>query len=653
MPNSVPATQDASVSDLDAVVDALGGVQRPGQHQMVQAVAGAFQRAEHLLVQAGTGTGKSLGYVVPALRHSVTAQERVVISTATLALQNQLLSRDIPTAVNALSPRLPREPEVALLKGWQHYICLNKVHGGYPTEDQPTLFGAPEQDSASSASGLGQQVLRARAWAQETQTGDRDDLVPGVSDRAWRQVSVTARECIGSRCPMLNECFAEQAKRRAHEADVVVTNHAFVGLSVTGAPHVLPEYQAIVLDEAHDLVDRVTSAATASLSVSMVDQVAREARRGMALNPEDLDTAKQGLAVALAKLPDGTLPAELPNELMLALKSLGQSSRLLLSKLGKPTEEQLTAHRSVSAKLTDLFDLCDRLLALTASDVAWCAREFGGGEPTIYVAPLDVSQALRHNLLEEHTAVFTSATLSIGGAFEPAARAVGLHVKEQGETWRCLDVGSPFDYPNRAILYLPADLPTPGRDPVTEAQAELIAELLSASRGGALGLFSSRRAAQVAVELVRELTDLPILAQGDDQLGTLVSQFAADPYASLFGTMSLWQGVDVAGETNRLVIIDRIPFPRPDDPISSARARDVESRGGSGFALISLQYAAVRLAQGAGRLIRSDADRGVLAVLDPRIATRGYGRVLINTLPPMWRTSDRAVVMGALERLAP
>ena len=264
-----------SVEDLlDVAVEALGGLRREGQQQMAVAVAETIGKGEHLLVQAGTGTGKSLGYLVPAVRHAVLEDEHVIVSTATLALQRQIMTRDLPLVAKALEPHLPRTPTIALLKGWHNYVCVHKVAGGYPEDDAPTLFdvgehaGAAEHPSAGgSGENLGAQMVRLREWAEETDTGDRDDLVPGVTDRAWRQVSVASLECLGTRCPMLTECFPEKAKAASRDADVVVTNHAMLGIAASGSPNVLPEHQVLVVDEAHELTDRVTAQATSELSV--------------------------------------------------------------------------------------------------------------------------------------------------------------------------------------------------------------------------------------------------------------------------------------------------------------------------------------------------------------------------------------------------
>lgn len=670
---------------LDRAVEALGGRRRDGQLAMAEAVAAGVDAGEHLLVQAGTGTGKSLGYLVPAVRHAVLTGERVVVSTATLALQRQVMTRDLPLVAAAVAPLLPRAPQVALLKGWHNYVCLHKVAGGYPDEE-PALFDllptdragdhpAPDAEPGSGGPGdLGRQVLRLREWAEETTSGDRDDLEPGVTDRAWRQVSVTAMECLGSSCPLVDDCFPERARVLAREADVVVTNHAMLGIAAGGSPGVLPEHDVLVVDEAHELSDRVTAQSTVELSGPSVEQAARTVRRHGRVPTDELETAARDLAAVLVELPEGRFPGGLPEGVALAVGAVRDAARSLLSTL-RPEAGQSSSptadgglKMAASAALTVL-EIADRMTGDAAQDgrdVIWCARgeAFGrGAAPRLHAAPLAVSGLVRANLLAGRRAVLTSATLELGGSFDPLARAVGLDPAHRRDTagrddvpadaspWRGLDVGSPFDYPRSGILYVARHLPPPGRDGTSQAQLDEIAELVRAAGGATLGLFSSRRGAVAAAEAMRSRLDVPVLCQGDDQLPTLVRRFAEDEATCLFGTLSLWQGVDVPGPACRLVLIDRIPFPRPDDPVRAARTEAVEAAGGNGFMSVSATHAALLLAQGAGRLVRTDADRGVVAVLDPRLATARYGSFLLRSMPPFWRTTDPAIAREALARL--
>lgn len=641
---------------LDRAVERLSGARREGQHRMARAVADTLAGGEPLLVQAGTGTGKSLAYLVPAVHHAVTTGERVVVSTATIALQRQVVARDLPLVAEALAAELGRTPRTALLKGWQNYVCRNKLEGGYP-DDEPALFDTP----ASGTSDLGAQVLRVRRWAEESETGDRDDLQPGVSERAWRQVSVSRLECLGSRCPFVDECFPEAAREKAREADVVVTNHAMLALAATGNPGVLPEHDALVVDEAHELADRVTTQATAELSQAEVEHAARLASRHGGIPADELVAAGARLGAALAQLEDGRLRAGLPDELRVAVMLVRDALRTQLTALkpagGKPEDEAGT--KLAQAAVLELFEVAERMLVDPVpgkGDVLWVARgePERGGAPRLHAAPLAVAGLIAGGLFSERAVVLTSATLTLGGTFEPVARSLGLGPgADDGEpAWQGLDVGSPFDYAAQGIVYVAAHLPEPGREPATESQLDEIAELVTAAGGRTLGLFSSHRAARAAAEAMRERLDVPILLQGEDQLSTLVERFAAEETTCLFGTLGLWQGVDVPGRACTLVLVDRLPFPRPDDPVRSARAEAADRAGGNGFMQVSATHAALMLAQAAGRLIRTTEDRGVVAVLDPRLAKRRYGGFLARSMPPMWRTTDTETVRAALRRLA-
>lgn len=708
-----PDRVGTAVEDLlDEAVRALGGTRRDGQRTMALAVAHAIDSGEHLLVQAGTGTGKSLAYLVPAVRHAVLADERVVVSTATLALQRQVMTRDLPLVAEAVAPRLPRAPRIALLKGWHNYVCKHKLAGGYPVEEPASLFDVAEvaaDHPEARASELGRQVLAVREWAEETTTGDRDDLVPGVADRAWRQVSLTAMECLGQRCPMIGECFAEAAKKRAHEADVVVTNHAMLGIAAGGSPGVLPEHQVLVVDEAHELADRVTAQATAEVSAAVVLHAAQLARRHGHVDVEPLEGAGRAVAAALAEVPDGRLTDGLTPALGTAVALVRDAARATVSALRPAPGSQPDGGLTMAAStVTVLLEVAERVLndagqadARSRRDVLWCTREEvpgarGSGGPRLMAAPLDVAGLVRTHVLAGRSAILTSATLELGGSFLPLAITVGLSGADRvdqppagprgpvirgdadaadappaadgpdarsapgpstptgtpsRQPWRGLDVGSPFDHARAGILYIARHLPAPGREPATDAQLDEITALVEAAGGATLGLFSSRRAAVAAAEALRARLDVPVLCQGDDQLPTLVARFAADERTCLFGTLSLWQGVDVPGRACRLVVIDRIPFPRPDDPVRAARTDAVAAAGGNGFMAVSATHAALMLAQGAGRLLRAEDDRGVVAVLDPRLATARYGEYLARSLPPFWRSTDRATVLAALTRL--
>ena len=675
---------------LAAAVAAIGGSERPGQVAMAEAVRHAIESGEHLAVQAGTGTGKSLAYLVPAVRHAMTAESTVVVATATIALQRQLIDRDLPRLVTALKPLLGREPDFAILKGRRNYLCLHRQRGGFAAPDDPqdSLF---EPADSGPTSPLGRQVKRLHEWAEETETGDRDELVPGVPEAAWRQVSVSAQECIGAqRCPFGPRCFAEKAREAAGRAHIVVTNHALLAINATSDIDVLPPHDVVIIDEAHDLVDRVTSATTGELSGLAVDTAARRSARltespleGSPAVADGLRHAAAALSVDLADAPAGRMD-ELSDALTATLRSVHEAADACAKAVRANAEaleedpQRMGTLRMTLASLEDLYDVSGRILGAFGADVAgrdevvWLDRPYGDDSrrpPTLRVAPLEVGPVLRERLFRQHTVALTSATLALGGSFDPLAVQWGLSTAggatprdppaHGGEPsppyprgWTGLDVGSPFDHPRSGILYVARHLPPPGRDQLPEAYVTELQELIEAAGGRTLGLFSSMRAALQAADALRDRIAYPLLCQGDDVTAQLVRQFAEDEPTCLFGTLSLWQGVDVPGSSLQLVVIDRIPFPRPDDPLASARQRAVAARGGNGFMTVAAAQAALLLAQGAGRLLRTVTDRGVVAVLDPRLMTARYGGFLRTSLPPFWTTTDPALVRAALRRLA-
>ncbi len=658
---------------LAAAVTAVpGGVARPGQQRMATAVADAVANGEHLLVQAGTGTGKSLAYLVPALQ----VGGPVVVSTATLALQSQLVDHDLPRLCDAVEPLLGRRPTFAVLKGRHHYLCLAKLDSTGAEEPQQALFenaGAGGTTWLAEAGRLGKQIQRLRDWGLDTATGDRDELDPGVDDAAWRLVSMPARECVGAaRCSFGLECFAEASRERARGADIVVTNHSLLAVDMLAGRHIIPPHKLLVVDEAHELADRVSSVAQAELAAEAVDRTARRARS--LVEPEvfeALTEAADGLTVGLGETPAGRLVGELPPALHAACTMLDAAARAALESIGevKPDDPDGVAKQPARAVLEELSTTAQRLVAAKDEDVAWVEKpeRGGGGRRALVVAPLSVAGTLATHLYQERVVVATSATLTLGGSFDTIARSLGLfppnaggdgtsgdedEPDDAGPQWSALDVGSPFDYPRQGILYVAAHLPRPRESGLPDATADELVRLVSALGGRTLGLFSSRRAAERAAEVLRKRTTLEILVQGEESLPLLVRRFRDDPQTCLLGVMSLWQGVDVPGDACQLVVIDRLPFPRPDEPLAAARSQAVDAAGGSGFAAVSVPIAAVRLAQGAGRLVRSAGDRGVVAVLDSRLHTaRGYGNYLRRSLPPFWYTTDPEVVTGALSRL--
>ena len=632
---------------LHAAVTAVGGRERPGQVQMAQAVTAAIDKDEHLLVQAGTGTGKSLAYLVPAVAHAFDTGQPAIVATATLALQAQIVDRDMPRVADALTPLLGRRPTYALVKGRRNYVCLNKLEGGFPDEEDG-LLSVGQVDTGAGR--LGQEVVRLRAWALETDSGDRDELVPGVSERAWRQVSVSAHECLGSKCPFVAECFVERAREAAKDVDVIVTNHSFMAIDSFEGRQMLPEHDLLVVDEAHELVDRVTATITDELTGSMVMTAAKKAGR-LSENTKQLEEAGEFLSAALEPLEDGRLLG-LPDAVSLALARVRDTARVVQSDLKPaPGEEADGARQVARAAVDEVHENAERILEERDLDVVWLHHDQRRG-PVLRVAPMSVAMLVRDKIFTERTVVLTSATLELGGTFDAVAGTIGLR-GEGAPAWQGLDVGSPFDYPKQAIAYVAAHLPPPGRDGASDESLDEIEQLVRAAGGRTLGLFSSMRAAQTAAEVMRARLgdDYPVLCQGEDQISTLVRQFARDARTCLFGTLTLWQGVDVPGSSCQLVIIDRIPFPRPDDPLASARSQAIARMGGNGFMAVSATHAALRLAQGAGRLVRRADDRGVVAFLDSRMMTARYAGFLQRSLPPFWPTTDKAMVLAALARL--
>lgn len=588
---------------LDAAVEALGGETRRGQREMSDAVARSFGTGEHLLVQAGTGTGKSLGYLAPALSHlEANPNSRVIVATATLALQSQLAGSDIPAAVSAHRSVTGHEVRHAVLKGRTNYACLLRVRDGQGIE-QATLLGGEEvaealrSVAADHTSVTGAEVVALREWAEREADagglGDRDDA-PSHTAAAWAQVSVPTRECLGADCRYWTECFVERSRQIAREAPLVVTNHALVAIDAMHGGTALPEHELLVVDEAHELVSRVTGAASHELSPQQVERVAK---RCLSFLPDDLalEFLEQSdvLALALDEAPLERVQ-DPDSPVGLALARIRDVSRTVVSTMGEeePNEKQARA----AAK--EIFDVSAMMAAMKPEDVLHVSERERFGR-WLVISPLQVSWLIRDAILSRTPTVLTSATLKLGGDFDAIASSLGLRkderlpdevnrdeqddeqsVADDELRWRALDVGSPFDYPRQGILYVSKDLPRPGRDGITDEALAEIAELVWAAGGRTLGLFAAQRSAEAAARWVRaELPKHTILCQGDAQLPELTRRFIEEESASLFGTLSLWQGIDVPGDTCTLVIIDKIPFPRPDDPLMQARQRQVSEQG--------------------------------------------------------------------------
>ena len=658
-------------SALDAAVTAIGGQPRSGQIEMAEAVANALTDRHHLLVQAGTGTGKSLAYLVPALVHG----KKVLVATATLALQRQLVERDLPKIKAALDKELNRDISFAIYKGVGNYICLQKMNNA-PND--------PEAQAIFEVSTLEADAKRLRAWAQSANaTGDRDDA-PEVDRRVWAANSVSGRECIGAdECPSGSKCFAALAKSKAQTADIVVTNHTLLAIEIVDSHPILPERDAIVLDEAHEFMDRTTQAVTEEITAARVSRAANMARKHMPGKAGDaLFKASEKFAKAIGDYADdlkvdptkaGRLD-KLPAVLEAPLRAVKEGVSALTALISADSEiidpNSMAERARVKGALNEISQTATKLLKPGHTHVLWFEPTYS----TLYLAPLAVSDVLRGNLLTKTPVIATSATLTVGKSFDAIAKNIGFVIggkndeeNEEDESedddkammdpanLQILDVGSPFDFANQGMLYLPKDLPEPGRDGPSKEMLTELGELIEAAGGRTLALFSSWRGVEAADEHLRNVLaelKIPIITQRrGDSVGPLVEKFAKDERSILLGTISLWQGIDVPGSACTLVVIDRIPFPRPDEPVLSARAAEADAAGGSGFMQISLPRAALLLAQGTGRLIRSLDDRGVVAILDSRIVNKRYGSILLNSMPPFWRTSDGTVIKDALRRL--
>ena len=648
---------------LDVAVEAIGGSAREGQIEMAEAVANALTNRHHLMVQAGTGTGKSLAYLIPGIVHG----RKVLVATATIALQRQLVDRDLPAVVPALEKELGRDISYAIYKGVGNYICLQKMN----SEDVD-----PDTELVMEVSSLEKDAKRLIAWAKTPGvSGDRDDA-PEVDRRVWLANSTSGRECVGAdTCAFGSQCFAANAKAKAQTADIVVTNHTLLAIEIVDSHPILPERDCVILDEAHEFMDRATQAVTDELTSNRVLRAAAMARKFMpgklsdafhkAANDfhesmVDYGEDVKGDPTALGRLE------EIPQSLEFSIRKVMEAAKGITQFLAADDEiidtDALAERARVKGAVSEIATTAATLLKMGDGLVLWYEPTFS----TLYLAPLSVSDVLRENLLTKTPVIATSATLTVGKGFDSMAKSIGFIVNEEvsaelkdGEVdpanVQMLDVGSPFDFANQGVLYMPKHLPEPGRDGPSQDVLTELGELIDAAGGRTLALFSSWRGVEAAdLHLRKVLAELPIkiiTQKRGDAVGPLVDRFAKDETSVLIGTMSLWQGVDVPGNSCILVAIDRIPFPRPDEPVMSARASQADAAGGSGFMQVSLPRAALLLAQGTGRLIRSVDDRGVVAILDSRIVTKRYGSVLLNSMPPLWRTSEKGVVIDSLRRL--
>jgi ATP-dependent DNA helicase DinG len=633
---------------------------RRGQLQMAQAVEEALEEKRHLIVEAGTGTGKTLAYLLPVIRSG----KRVIISTGTKNLQEQLFFKDVPALERALFPEGDRKLSVCYMKGRNNYLCRKKL---FDLTDQPVLSGLEEIEHYRAIA----------AWEKTTQTGDRAELaeLPEAS-ALWHKLDARADTCLGQKCKEYDRCFITEMRRRAAESDIIIVNHHlfFADLSIKleaeGAPDagVLPECGAVIFDEAHELEDIAGNYFGISVSNLRMDELARDVEH--LLQREKLYTPQMSGAIQSVRersqLFFSLLPAnegrsafdsrreflEENGEEFLALSQSLYRLAAELEQLPQKPEEVFTLVRRAQQLQVQLGFVMENE---DPNTVFWIERrgfrgapgvparqrlpaeKHAGGRTNVYLqaTPIEVGQILRECLWSKlEASVLTSATLAVGGGFEYIRQRLGLdHARE-------LIVTSHFDYERQAILYVPPDLPDP-RTPQFAAEATgLVRRLLEITRGRAFVLFTSYAQMNDIYERLLGQLEYPMLKQGDAPKSALLEQFRLTPHAVLFGTSSFWQGVDVQGEQLSCVIIDRLPFAVPSDPVVAARVKAIDAGGGNAFFEYQVPSAVITLKQGFGRLIRSLHDRGLLALLDNRILKKQYGRVFVESLPRYSRTTD-------------
>ncbi|MDO5746337.1 MAG: ATP-dependent DNA helicase [Actinomycetaceae bacterium] len=636
---------------LDATVALIQGQTRSGQTTMSQLVAKTLEKKSCLIVQAGTGTGKSLAYLVPATLWAIDNNATVVVSTATLALQKQLFDIDIPQVAHVIEQQEGKTLTSAVLKGWRHYVCLHKIRSKtaapslFDTADIPNSEGS----GTDSANILGKEVQRIRDWAETSDTGERDELVPQVSNKAWSHASIESKECLADSCPFVDECFARQARKEAAHAHIVVTNHALLGIETMMPIRVLPSCDAIIIDEAHELVHSIRSQGTFELSQAYAASLAAGLEKHVQVDTSLLKRLIVAYGRIIEAYPEQVFP-ELPDDIRQAVKALADCLRTIVCDIAVPDngdETQMAVTRQARSAVEELMTRCEDIAMASADTHGMWLRIDQSMNRYVTIAPLQVGTYMATNLFDDKPVVLTSATLRVGGSFDHIARECGVHSYESE------DVGTPFAYDKQAILYCPSHIPAPAQSGISSEALDECERLIQASDGGALCLFSSYQACEQAAEMLREShPERKFFVQRQDQLHTLIERFHSDPNSCLMGTMSLWQGIDIPGLGCRLVIIDRLPFPHLHDPLIKALSNNAHVSGGNGFMDVMLPHAALKLAQGAGRLIRRKDDRGVVAVLDSRLVHRRYGSFFMRTLPPMWPTRDPKTVCAALERLA-
>jgi ATP-dependent DNA helicase DinG len=618
---------------------------RPGQIQMAEAVMRAFEDRHHLIVEAGTGTGKTLAYLVPAVAAALGGRGRVIISTGTKNLQEQLMEKDIPF----LQSVLPKKFKAAYMKGRNNYVCLQRLNRA---QSAPVLDGLDEVDYFEDVT----------HWSRESPTGDRSELA-NLPERLsfWRHIDARSETCIGQKCPDFDPCFITRMRNRAQEADIVVVNHhlffADLALRNSAYGNVLPDYSAVILDEAHLIEDVVSEYFGAQVSNYQVDDLVRDISAVSLENAEvDREVTKTcsrverfaadfWMGFRMGRGEEGRYPI-VPGtfatrsssgeinptplgDLFMALDgALARLETTLDALKDKPAEVENLVRRIRQAR----FDLQFIVTGADKKFVYWTERRGRGF--FVRASPIDVSGLLEDKLFSQvETVVLTSATLSSAGNFSFIRERLGLDKAKD------LIAESTFDYQSQALLYLPPKMPDPRSSDWAQAAAAEVIKIVNATDGRAFVLSTSLAGMQSLYDLVMPELDYPCFLQGSAAKGRLLARFRETPNAVLFATSSFWQGVDVRGEQLSCVIIDKLPFAVPTDPIVAARQRYIEDEGGSSFFEYSVPQAIITLKQGLGRLIRSTTDRGVLAVLDPRLHTKAYGRTFLKSLPPCRVTS--------------
>lgn len=604
-----------------------GGEDREAQQLMVRSVAESFSRREHHIIEAGTGVGKSLAYLVPAAM----LNQRVVIATATKNLQDQLATKDAPTVSSHTKSR------VAVLKGRNNYLCRNRAHA---------VGGAGQMsfdDGSEVPRGVADQMRRILAWSNETSTGDRDEVPFEIDQRAWRGLSVTPQECLGrTQCPQGASCFAELAKDRAAESSLLIVNTHLYAAHLASGSMLLPAHEFVVFDEAHEILNIFASLLGTSLSAGRVRALAGVARSLLGADMADTALNLVNCADRLA----GALQIQFDAG---QLTGLDEDARRELERASELVTRLVEALRAVETAGADtearkiralgpaihLANDLERVGRIREGELLYLARR--DREVDIEVSLVDVGPRLQDDLWGNVTAVLTSATIP-----DSLPRDLGLEGEATIEHF-----DSPFDYQGHSLLYVPENFPSRNDDAAEEAIIEELVGLISAAGGRTLALFTNRSVMNRVADAVEPRIDTPVLVQGTLSRQRIIEQFRDSAEASLFAVTSFWQGIDVPGHSLSLVTIDRLPFAVPNDPLAEAR----RSRSNKPFYEVDLPRAAMLLAQGVGRLIRNKTDRGVVAVLDTRLAESSYRSSLFRKLPPMKRTRDRATVHAFLHEL--